>query len=193
MATTIATLRASAKRQLGIKSTDTTFDSDLDENAAYAIKMLSPIVLNEIASDVTKTVNTDGRTIDLPSGTRQVRSGGLELYSADVADYCNFSDFKQHGTKIVLDYYVTPGTAVRIWGLGDFNVTATDLPIELELVIVYWVMSMFYNKLAGDKRKYNIYVGTTGAAADHDMKDSATYWKQEGNELLVDRANIRGS
>lgn len=187
----VATLVADAKRMLNI--TDSTFDSDLTTYVPYAIKLLSPIALNEVAADTTKTVNSDNRTIDLPTGMRQVRSGGLELYSSDVSDYRVFSDFRQHGSKIVTDYYVAAGTQSRIWGLSDYKQDASDLPIELELVIVYWTMSLFYNSLAGNKRKYNIYVGTTGSAADHDMKDSATFYMNEGNSILTDRVTVRGS
>lgn len=190
---TAAGLRSQVKYFAGIKSTDTSFDTDIDTQVAYALKNLAPIALKENTSDVTKSVNADGVTIDLPTGTLQIRSAGLELYDNDVSDYRIFTDWRQHGTQIRLNYYVTPGTQARIWPLGYYNADYSDLPQELELVVVYYALSFFYVYLAGNKRKYNIYAATTGAAADHDMKDSAQEWKQEADNLLMDRVTVRGS
>lgn len=192
MATT-TTLRSQVKYFAGIKSTDTSFDTDIDTQVQYAIKNLAPVALLEKTYDTTKTVNSDGVTIDLPTGVLQVRSGGLEIYDNDLADYRVCTDWRQHGSQIRLTSAVDSGTAVRIWGLGYYKSDATDLPQELELPVVYWALSYFYVYLAGNKRKYNIYVGTTGAAADKDMKDSAAEWKAEGDSLLLDRVTLRGA
>lgn len=191
MATTVTILRDQVKDFASVPAANTNYDADIANYVAYAIKLLAPIALQELPANTTKTVNSDGRTIDLPATILQVRD--LELYATDLADYSGFNDFKQHGSQILLDYYVSPGTQVRIWGLGYYAQDATTLPVELEIVIVYWALSMLYSSFAGDKRKYDIYVGSTGAAGDRDMKDSSTFYKNEGDQLLLDRVAVRGS
>lgn len=186
---------ALVRSQANIPASNTTFDTDINTYVQKALSWLFPVAMADIDPDTTKYVNSDGRTIDLPTGTVDV--GDLELYDTETSDYRPISEFRLHGTKIKLDSYCAPGTQARIWGLGSYAITAssgtTTLPAYLDMVIVYWALSMLYASFAGNKRKYNQYVSASGAVGDRDMKDSVDFFKNMGNDLLIDRVGIKGA
>lgn len=190
MALSPATALALVRSQANIPASNTSFDSDIATYITQAVQMLWPVAGADIDADTTKTVNADNRTITLPSGTLDVER--LELYSSDDSDYYPTNEFTVHNRKTIrLDSYVASGTACRIWGRGYY--TITTVPPELEWVVIYWALSLLYASFAGNKRKYNIYVGAAGAAGDRDMKDSAQFFRSAGNDLLVDRVGIQGA
>lgn len=168
---------------------DATYDDELDDFLDASINILAGRgVLTEVARDASVTISADETEFSLPSGVEEIRR--LELYDADIADYVRCPDFIQHGTKIYLDNAVPVATATRIYGLAKH--TIATLPAELEMPVVYWVVSMFYSLLAGNRRKYNAYLGTSGSAANRDMKESAQYYKELGDDLLLDAKTVRG-
>lgn len=176
------------KKVLNIPSTNTSFDTDIDSFVTQAVQLLYPVASKDIDA-ATATVNSDDRTVNLPSGTLDVSE--LELYDSDNSDYYPTNEYRLHGTKIKFDTYVERGSTVRIWGIGAYSLT--DLPTFLEMVVIYWAVSIFYSTLAGNKRKYNQYVSASGAAGDRDMKDSVDFFQSKGNDLLIDRVAIRGA
>ena len=194
MALSITTARNRVKDFADVPSGNSSFDDDINNYVQDAAKQLYPIAMRELGPDTSASFNTDARDCSLPSGYEQVRI--LELYDSGMSDYYPTSDFKVHNGKIWLDNPVTESTQARIWGWGRHVVAAdaanTTVPDELELVVLYWATSFFYDALAGNRRKYNIYVGSGGQAADRDMKDSSAFFMEKANQLLADRAKLAG-
>lgn len=188
MSLTATTARNRVKDLADIASTDTSFDADIDNYVTSAVNNLYPMAMAEVAPDITKTFAADGRNVTLPSGIDQIRR--LELYDSTISDYVPEPDFIVHGTEIWLDEAVSASTVARIWGWARYALTT--VPAELELVVIYWATSYLYDSLAGNKRKYNTFIASTGAAGDRDMKDSADFYLQKGNQMLVDRAKLAG-
>jgi hypothetical protein len=161
-----------------------TFDTDINTDLDFAVKDLYPIAVQDIAV-ATVTLLSDYRSFTIPTGTSIVRRVEVDGYSVD---------FIVHGTKVFFTQGpVDSGSEVTCfgqgrWGFADY----TDIPLELHTVLIYWAVAKFYTALAGNKRKYNIYVGTVGSAADRDMKDSADYFKELGDQYLEERTGIRG-
>jgi len=187
MALDAATARSRVKDLLDIS--DTSLDSDIDNYVTDAVNMLYPIAMAEVAPDTTKTFASGGRDVTLPSGVDQVRR--LELYDDDLSDYYPTDDYIVHAGSIWLDQATSSSTQARIWGWARH--TIGTVPAELYDVVFYWAASLFYSALAGNKRKYNIYIGSAGSAADRDIKDSADYYMNHANQILADRAKLAGS
>jgi hypothetical protein len=186
---TATAARNLTKKVLNIPAATVTFDTDIDDYVTQAVQLLYPLAPIEIDADTTVVIGSDNRTASLPSGVLDVAE--LEIYDSDNSDYYPTNEYRIHNGKIKMDTYLLAGTRLRIWGLGAYAITT--LPTYLEMVVIYWTVSIFYAALAGNKRKYNLYVGAAGAAGDRDMKDSVDFFRGQGNDLLADRIAIRGA
>lgn len=175
-------LLAEVKDNLNI--TVSTFDTALNTKLDFSVKDLYPIVVQDLAP-ATVTLLSDYRSFTIPSGTSIVRRVEVDGYSIDFITHGNTIYFT--GGTVDPDSVVTCFGQGR-WGFADY----TDIPVELHTVLIYWAMAKFYTSLAGNKRKYNIYVGNVGSAADRDMKDSADYFKELGDQYLEERTGVRG-
>ena len=188
MALDVTTARNRVKDLADVSASDTSFDTDIDNYVQTAIDNLYPFALNEVAPDTSKTFAADSRSVTLPTGVVDVRR--LELYDSATSDYSPTRNFITHAGSIYLDEAVSVSTQAKIWGWGRH--TISSVPAELYLVVFYWAVAQFYAALAGNKRKYNLYIANTAASADRDMKDSADYFEQKGNTLLADRTKLAG-
>lgn len=197
---TLANLRSKVKSLAGVSAV-TTYDTDIDSFVLDAIAQLSPRALNELVPDTSVTLAANTRNFTLPTTVVEVR--GIELYdptaSADYYRPVDSSDFIQHGREIWLEDPAPDRQShlVRIWGLGEYTVHATDptqttLPNNLIIVVAYYALSLFYSELAGNASKYNAFIGTTGASKDHDMKDSADHYWNEADAMLDRYVTPRG-
>lgn len=176
-----ADLLTEVKNTLNI--TVSTYDTELNSDLDFAVKDLFPLAAKEIAP-VAVTLNSDLRSFAVPSGSDIVRRVEINGY---------VQDFFCHGGTAYLMTPADSGDTVTAFCLGRYVPTAyTDIPSELETVLIYWAVAKFYTALAGNKRKYNIYVGNVGSAADRDMKDSADYFKELGDQYLEERTAVRG-
>lgn len=176
-------LLAEVKNVLNIASGVTTYDTEINTDLDFAVKDLYPLVVQDIAP-VTATLLTDLRSFSMAAGTEIVRRVEIDGYSMDF--FC-------HNGKVYLVSTVDSTAEITVfgqgrWGFADY----TNIPLELHTVLLYWAVAKFYTALAGNKRKYNIYVGTVGSAADRDMKDSADYFKELGDQYLEERTGVRG-
>lgn len=176
-----ADLLTEVKNTLNI--TVSTYDTELNNDLDFAVKDLYPLACKQIAP-ATVTLNSDLRSFTVPAGSDIVRRVEINGYSMDF--FC-------HGGTAYLESTVDSSDTVQAFCLGRYVTSAySDIPSELETVLIYWAVSKFYTALAGNKRKYNIYVGNVGSAADRDMKDSADYFKELGDQYLEERVGVRG-
>lgn len=186
-------LRDRVKDLLGILTSVTTFDADIDLYVLDSINNLWPLVKLELAPVTTPVVASDGRTIAMPAGTFDVS----RLEVSDGAYLQETDDYWIHGTNILLIDLVTAGRATKLWGYGKYSVHAsnpalTTLEENMVTTVIYWACSIFYASVAGDRRKYNAYI-TAGGAADRDARDAVNDFLQLGDDHLDKRYAVRSS
>ena len=203
MATTEALLLPQVKAILNIGNGQggsvnlTTFDSQLTDHMRLAVSNLYPQAQAELTPDTSLVWPSSDNVLTLPTGVRGIRM--LEIKS-DATYYrrIDSSHYMVHGSQVILGTLEWASYPMRVWGLGNYvlhasSAASTTLPSELEVVVVYWTVALFYESLAGNRRRYNVYVGAAGAAADQDIKDSAEYFTERGQEILLQRSANRSS
>jgi len=179
--------RDRVKRRLGILQDDLQFDSDIDDFTTESINSLYPIVQAELAPE-SFVLNANSSEIDLSeSEIVSVR----KLKFQDENGYLESSDeYTMHADVITIYGSSSYERTVVVEGSGRYDVA--NVPLEYNQVIINWIMSEFYSLLTGDKRKYNIYTQTTGARSVDNLRDLSDYYLDRGNQILADRATIRG-
>lgn len=186
------TLRSKVKRRLGIKEDETQFDADIDDFVQESVASLFPIVQKEIAPedfDLPAGENTFNLiTPDVSLRIKSIRR--LEIYDPSNDTWNPTDEYTQHGSQILLYESFHETKKIRVYGLGPHSYA--DLPIELIQVVINWAISEFYSMLVGDKRKYNIYTQSNGARSVDNFSSTSQFYLDRGNQLLADRANIRG-
>ncbi len=179
--------RDKAKRRLGIPEADIQFDTDLDDFAIEAVSSLYPIVQAELEPE----------EFQLPANQSDISLADSPIVSIRKIKVQNESgawvgtdEYTIHRDVVSLYSSSSSQLNLRIEGSGRYNIT--DVPPEYSMVVLNWIMSEFYSLLIGDKRKYNIYAQTTGARGVDNLRDLSDYYLDRGNQLLADRATIRG-
>lgn len=179
------------KSRLDIDSSDATFDSVIDEFVLYGVKRLFPIAQNEVAvQTVNLTVDSYGEaqvnmaTMSTPIlAARKVEVSGGYGWSETNDNY-------HHGTTLFIRSLSTSDTQARIYGVTTFALGT--VPEHFEQAVIWYAMSEFYDFLAGDKRKYNIY-NSGGARGVDNMKEESQYYEQKANVFLNDRTTLYGA
>ena len=184
--------RDKLKRRLGIREDENQFDTDIDDFTYEAVANLYPIVQVELPTE-TYTLPAGENEIslkheDLSGDIETVRR--LEIYSDENDTWNPTDEYTQHDNFIYLYEGFSSGKQIRLHGLGRYNLS--NLPKEFEQVVLNWAMSEFYSLLVGDKRKYTIYTQTTGSRSVDNLRDLSDYYLDRGNQLLADRATVRG-
>jgi hypothetical protein len=188
----IAAALTAVKYRLDILNTDTTFDAQLTDYINQAVNRLYPRTGVEVAAQTANlTVDTYGEgTVDLSALSTPVTdvrfvevTEGYAMYPADSK--------MVHGTILRLRDLPTSVTQVKIWGLNSF--TLATVPASLELAIYWYAMSEFYENLAGNKRKFNIYMQTTGVSAMQEMRQEALFYEQKADAYVDEQAPVYGS
>lgn len=190
MALSTATARASTKARLDIDSSDTQFDSIIDEFVLSGVKRLYPIAQREVPVQ-TKSVTVDSygeTTVDLSSLAAPVLAARKVEVSGGQS-WVETNDFYHHGTTLFARDLSSSDTQLRIYGVTQF--TLADVPEYLEMPVIWYAMSEFYDFLAGNKRKYNIYAAN-GARSVDNMKEEAQFYEQKANVYLNDRVTLYG-
>lgn len=191
---TAAQARASVKNRLGIKSADTTFDTVIDDFVSAAVLRLYPRAALEVdAQDVTPiTVDSYGEcTIDISAtATPIVAARRVEAY--DGYTWRRITDTLHHGKYLRLrGLSQSRDTKIRLFGIRTFP--AIDNVYDYFLQAVYWyAMAEFYDYLAGNKSKYNIYVQQSGARAVDNMHDESQYFDQKANDYVEQQNQVYG-
>lgn len=198
MSMTAATALTSVKNRLDLVS-DTTFDTVLADYISAAVGRLFPRAGAEVdPQTVSVSPDSYGEVSIVLSGltkpcadTRQVEGmGGGAWFPLD-SKYV-------HNKTLRLRDVPSYCTTVRIYGLNRFTLHASDpaqttIPEELELAVIWYAMSEFYENLTGNKRKYNIYMQTTGARGVDNMRDESIYYEQKADQYLEEQVGLYGS
>lgn len=187
-----ATARASVKTRLDIPSSTTDFDDAIDEFVLAAVDRLYPIAQKELdPEEVSASVDNYGEAIvDLsvlsgtPTAARKVEV--KTSYQYESAD-----DFYHQNQKMYVRELPTGQTVtLRVFPLGLYELST--VPAYLKQAIFWYAMSEFYDFLAGNKSKYNLYV-SNGARSVDNMRDESEYYEQKANVYLNDRVTIYGA
>jgi len=179
---------ASVKTRLDIS--DTTWDAAINDFVAMAVKRLYPVAQLEVAvQTVALTVDNYGEaqvnmaTMSTPIlAARKVEvSGGYGWSEAN--------DNYHHGTTLFVRGLGSSDTQARVYGVTTFDLAT--VPTYLEQAVIWYAMSEFYDYLAGNKRKYNLYT-QSGARSVDNMKEESQYYEQKANIFLNDRVTLYG-
>lgn len=180
----VETYRERIKTRLSVDTTD--FDTDIDTFVNESVDALYPMVMDE-ASPEEVSIGTNDTKFDLPAGIDDVKR--IEYKEGRL--YLPFQGvYHQHGSEVIFES--APGNlTLRVYGLSRYSVT--EVPSQLQTVVINWAMSEFYSMLVGNKRKYNIYAQSSGARSADNMRDLSDYYLDRGNQTLNDRARIHGA
>ena len=183
--------RLAVKNRLGIPSGTTTFDTILDDFIGQSVNRLSPKAQKEVAAQ-TKAVSVDSygeATVDLSALSTAVADVRLveasSGFSWDPAD-----SIHRHGVTLRVRDLDTAVTSLKLYGLNPY--VLTDVPDALQLAVIWFAMAEFYDYLAGDKAKYNIYVQTTGARGVDNMRDESAYFEAKAEAHLDEHSTMYG-
>jgi hypothetical protein len=191
---TTAEALTAAKNRLNLTGTD--FDTQLTDFFDTAVDRLYPRVQKEVAvQTVTATVDSYGEaTVDLSAlGTplTDVRlveaTQGQSWYPAD--------SIYRHGTSLRIRDLDDAVTQLKLYGLNAYVVAAstTDIPERYELPVLWYMMSEFFDMLAGSKSKFNVYTQAAGGNAVDDMRAESDYYEQKATNYLEEKAQLYGA
>lgn len=177
------------KALLYIDTSNTDFDSEIDQFVDESTSELWPILQMDVAPNTDTSLASGENSFALPSGIDNVK--WLEVSDTQV-DYLKIPAYlyKQHAGSIYLQETYDETKTIRIFGTTKY--AHTDLPDEFHNVVVYWAVAKFYRMLIGNKRKYNIYTTATGRAGVDNMASMAEDFQDDGNTLLMDRVALLG-
>lgn len=192
--TTTEALTAAKNRLYLEGSTD--FDTELTDFFDTAVDRLYPSVMKEVAPEtITATVDDYGEaTVELSTLTtplddvRMVEATqGQHWYSAD--------NIFRHATSLRVRGLENTVTQLKLYGLKKYVVSGSsvDLPEYWELPVIWYMMSEFYDMLAGNKSKFNVYTQQSGGNAVDDMRSEAEYYESKAERYISDKAQLYGS
>lgn len=188
----IAAGLTAVKNRLDIANSDTTFDTQLTDYFTQAVNRLYPKTGVEVAAQTASlSVDSFGEaSVDLSTLTTPVTdvrfvevNGGQATFPADSK--------MVHGTILRLRDLPSYVTQAKIWGINSF--TLATVPASLELAVYWYVMSEFYENLAGNKRKFNIYMQTNGVSAMSEMRQEALFYEQKADAYVDEQSPMYGS
>lgn len=187
-----ATALASVKTRLDIDSSQTAFDAAINEFVLSGVNRLYPIAQKEIATQ-TKVVRVDGfGEVSFDLSTLPTPATAARRVEASISGgaYFSASETYHHGTILTVRELPSNATlTLKIYGLAMH--TLDTVPNFLEQAVIWYAMSEFYDFLAGNKSKYNIYT-QSGARSVDNMKDEAEFYEQKANVYLNDRTTLYG-
>lgn len=192
--TTAEALTAVKNRLYLGASTD--FDTALTDFFDTAVDRLYPKIQREVAvQTATATVDSYGEaSVDLstlPTPLDDVRqvdaTEGQRWYPVD--------SIYRHGTILRIRDLETTVTQVRLYGLNAYVVAAATVPLpeRFELPVLWFMMSEFFNMLAGNKSKFNAYTQAAGGRAVDDLTNEADYYEQKAEKYIDDKAMLYGA
>lgn len=186
MALSIAGATASVKTRMDIATAITTFDAQIQEFVTDAVNRLFPTAAKEvpvqtvaIAPDTYGEATVDLTTLTTPlSAARSVElSAGYE-WQATRQLYHHAGSLRIRGVDSSM-------VNARIYGLIPFVITT--VPDNLAPAIYWYAMSEFYDYLAGNKRKYNLYAQSGGRMVDN-MAAESTFYSDKADAYVNDHA-----
>lgn len=191
---TTAEALTAAKNRLNLTTSD--FDTQLTDFFDTAVDRLYPKVQKEVAvQTVTPAVDNYGEAnVDLSAlGTALDDVRLVEAYQSTT--WWPADKIFRHGVYLRVRDLPSDVTSLRLYGLKKYVVAAaaTDIPEAFELPVIWFMMSEFYDYLAGNKSKYNIYAQSTGARSVDNMRDESAYYEQKAEEYIESRAQLYGT
>jgi hypothetical protein len=186
------TARESVKNRLDIDSSQTSFDTEIDDFVLSGVNRLYPIAQVEIpAQTVVVTVDGFGEaTVDLSTLTTPALAARKVEACVAGGAYFPASETYHHGTNLTVRELPANSTVtLKIYGVAAF--TLETVPDFLAQAVIWYAISEFYDLCASNKRKYNLYMDN-GARAVDNMRDEADYYEQKANAYLNDRTTLYG-
>lgn len=183
--------RDAAKKRLGVESVST-FDTVLADFVTQAVNRLAPKAMQETDKEVISvTVSTNGEAeVDLSALTEPVDDVRLvEAY--DGVSYYPVLQKYRHASTLTVRGLSSDVTSLAIYGLDEYEVT--QVPPRLELAVIWFTMADFYDYLAGNRSKYNIYAQSSGARAVDNMRDESIYFESKAEVYLDEHTSVYGS
>lgn len=183
-----------AKNRLNITVSD--FDTQLTDFFDSAIDRLYPKVQREVAAQTTSAVVDDygEATVALASLTTPLddvrlveATKGQSWYPAD--------SIYRHGTTLRVRDLDSDVTQLKIYGLKAYVVesAASTIPERYELPVIWYMMSEFYDMLAGSKSKFNVYIQNNAGNAIEDMRNEGEYYEAKADRYIDEKATLYGS
>lgn len=191
---TTAEALTAAKNRLNITTAD--FDTQLTDFFDTAVDRLSPRVQQEVAA-ITTTVSSDSygeATIDLSTLSTALDDVRLVEVTQGQSWY-PVEDIYRHGTSLRIRGLKSSVTQAKVYGLKAYAVAAATvaLPERFELPVLWFMMSEFFDMLAGSKSKFNVYTQSAGGNAVDDMRAEAEYYENKANAYIDEKASLYGS
>lgn len=181
--------REAAKKRLSLSGT-TTYDTLLDDMVTQSVNRLSPRAMIETDAD-TVSVSVD----DYGEASASLLSLAIDdvrkVEAYDGTTYSPADNKYLHNYTLYVRDLSTDVTELRIYGLKKYD--AAEVPTELQLAVIWFIMSEFFDYMASHKGQYNQYLQTTGARAVDNMRDESLYYEQKANTLIDENAQIYGS
>lgn len=175
MAFTKDNARDKVKEKLDIVS-DTSFDTIIASCVEQATGRLAPFFLYDMPEDVSVTLDIGDDTFDLPDTTSTLEQMYIRSDSNDVWRYLDL--WRQHNKTIYIGEPINTSTSVKLLAKRPFAYSDADftlLPEGAKLPLYLFTMSEFATYLSGNKRKFNIYVTSTGNRTFEEMQDWADF------------------
>jgi hypothetical protein len=185
-----ALARTPVKNRLGV--TDTSFDTQIDDFITQAINRLFPRAGQEVSMQaVSISPDSYGEAfVDLSTLTTPIADVRLVEYVGTGATAPADNKYL-HGTSLRLRDLPSWATSLKLYGLNRH--TLSTVPAELELAVIWYAMSEFYELMTASKSKYNIYSQSSGARAVDNMRDEALFYEQKADAHVEEHANLYGS
>lgn len=185
-----------AKNRLYLEGS-TEFDTELTDFFSTAVDRLYPKVQQEVAvQTVNATVDSYGEaTVDLASGPSTALDDVRAVEATEGQRWYPVDSIYRHGTSLRVRGLETDVTQLRLYGLKKYVVSGSSvaLPAHFELPVIWYMMSEFYNLLAGNKSKFNVYQQQAGGNAVDDMRAEADYFEEKANEYIDEKATLYGA
>ena len=182
----MATVEEKIKNRLGIKPSVTMYDALIDDFIDSSVGRLFPAAGLEIKRQTVPAANE----IDLSQLTEPMH------FVRRVEWFDQFSgkdritrEFYHHGDYLYMKDLPEGASDLVLYGVAPFE-TVDDVPIYLLQVVIWFSMAEFYDYLAGDKSRYNIYMEATGARGVDNMQDLSAYYETKGTQRLEEAAQV---
>lgn len=187
----VAAARASTKSRLGIKTDNTDLDDVIDEAVDKAVKRLYPLASKEVSvQTVDVSVDSLGETeVDLGSLVTPLEAARL-VEAREYEGFYPVSEIYHHAGDLRVRQLNSGVTKLRLYGLTKY--TLADIPTELEIAVIWYAMSDFYDFLAGSKRHYNIYMQYGGRQVEN-MRDESEAYDDKARVYLEEHTTIYGT
>lgn len=187
----IADALTSVKARLDVPASVTDFDANLEIFITDSVKRLYPYASVEVDEQIVDISPVNGEVSVLLNGLTTPIIGFRDPeYSSDASNWHPVDEKQAHGNKLTIRGLPSSASKLKIPGLNPYKLD--DLPEYLELGIIYYACSEFFNYLMGNKRKYNIYMQASGARSVDNMQDMAEYYEQKADVYIADRATVYG-